>query len=375
MGYLITAMVSFFAFLDRKSKYVFGAMVGLLWILMALNINNPDYYNYKAVYDNIDDSVTLGLFYGGLANESGFRLIYKMLFQLGFSYTGFLMVFSAVGLILIGRVIWKYSVTPNFILFLYFIFPFTIDYVQLRTFMSMAIVLHGITYLIEERKPGEGRWVSTAKYAFCVIIASTIHVSAIFFIVLVAVRYLSVRQCWILSLLGIAILVLMYTHVDVVTDLVSAVIPPNKIKTWLSGEMKRSFRSVMSTVCVRGAWMLLIEYFYEGYLRKCKRGQIRRDVITENLYKCNILMFVMLGLEIFTKEYERIGRITFVIGYIIFSRLISLRRTKALPWLIVIGVLGIHFIYFMFFSEVGTGTFFDYVFRHLFESNRLLNGV
>lgn len=366
MGYLVTSVVSLGALIKKNSKIVFIMIFLLLWVLIGLSVANPDYWNYKVVYDNINDETFLNSKdVVGLANESGFRLLYKIFYNLGFNYQMFLVIYSFAGLFLISKAIWKYSYNPNVIMIFYLIFPFTMDYVQIRTFMATAIVAYASKFLVSDEKK------SIPKFVISVLLACTIHVSAIFYLMLILIRFLNLRQCYWFCCIGIFSLIFFYLNVDLIADILSVFLPANKIRSWLSGTTTRPFISSFGVVVVRISWMVLIEYFYRAYRRKVRKGIAERDMIVENLYKCNVILLVMLGLEIFTKQYERVGRITFLFGYIIFERLFEVRRTRALPWLFVLGVLGIYFAYLMFAGEVKNATMFEAVFQNMFEQNWL----
>lgn len=366
MGYLITGMLSLGALLKKNSRFVFIAFIGLLWILFAFTMGNADYNNYKSIYENIDREFILQQYYEGLANESGFRLLYQLFHWIGFSYEMFLLIFSLAGLYLLSKVVWKYSMNPNVVMVLYLLHPFAIDTIQLRSFMAMAIVIYCLQYLVD----GD-RW-GIQKYLIGVLIASTIHVSAIFYVILILIKFFNVRQCLWLALLGIGGILFIYLNADFIAGMLSFAIPENKMRDWLSGDMKRSLISVVSTVGLRVGWMVLLWYFYRRYKRRVRRGLTQRDYVLERLYKCNIILLVTLGFEVFVKQYERLGRITFMIGYILFTRLFELRKTRFLPWMFVFGFMGIYFIYFMFFSETGNANYFNAVFLNLFKNNKLL---
>lgn len=364
MGYLITGLLSFSALLKKNSKFVFIALLGVLWILFAFTMGNTDYENYKVVYDNIDREFILQ-YYKGLANESGFRLLYRIFFAMGFSYEVFLIVFAFVGLFLLSKVVWKYSMNPNVVMVLYFLHPFAIDSVQIRSFMAVSIVLYFLQFLIDGKKWG------TQKYLVGVLLATTIHVSSIFFVILVLIKFFSVRQCFWLALIGVGGILFIYLNADFIAGMLSFIIPENKMQSWLSGDMTRSMISMISTVGLRVGWMVLLWYFYRRYKRRVRRGLIERDMILERLYKCNIILLVTLGFEIFVKQYERLGRITFIIGYIMFTRLFEIRKSRLLPWMFVFAFMGVYFIFFMFFSEAEGTNYFHAVFLNLFENNKV----
>lgn len=369
MGYLVTAFMSLSALIKKNSRFVFCAFLALLWVLFVLCIDNPDYGNYKLIYDNIDNSLANEGYYSVMANESGFRLLYKIFFGLGFEYRAFLALFALAGLAMLAWCVWQYSANPNIVLILYCIYPFTIDYVQIRSFMSMIIVLYALQYLIDEKKS------NYIKYIAGVLIASTMHVTALFYLIFLIVRKFTVRYCWYFSILGVFGIIFFYTNVDLFAGMLSFVIPYHKIKGWISGDMNRSLRSIISTVGLRVGWISLQAYFYGRYKSKVRRGIVERDRITENIYKCNVILLITLGFEIFTKDYERLGRISFILGYILFTRLFAYRRTRALPWMFVFGFMGVYFIFFMFFSETGSGTYFESIFKNMFEQNMLFNSL
>lgn len=182
MQYCLLALFIILGFVFTDNKKVAFALLCFSWILFAFNRGNADYMTYKEIYEAaiIRFSVERGA-------EFGWWIICtlaKDIFHL--SYEGFLLVISTFSLWLLYLTINRYTKNVALVLSLYVISPLLFNIVQIRNFLSFVIVLWGLRFL-EKRCLG-----NTIKYCACVIFASTIHVSSLFFLLLPVVRYISI---------------------------------------------------------------------------------------------------------------------------------------------------------------------------------------
>lgn len=146
----------------------FIVLLFIIWTLFAFNTENADYASYANWYRITSIS--------GLQNrfEIGFSLSMLIATKMGFTFTQFLMVFSAIGLCLIGCFIIENCDFPCAALLLYFIYPFFYDVVQIRNFMAMAIVLFGTKFLKEFNRKNVILFTGT------VLLAMSFHITAVF---------------------------------------------------------------------------------------------------------------------------------------------------------------------------------------------------
>lgn len=157
----------------RPRYIIFFLLFIFAWIMFGLNYSNADYSNYEiAYYDIMACGKDNGYF------EVGFFLLVKIFTLLGLSYQGFLVIISAICLIIFTKAL-SY-LTDNILLSFscYLVYPFVFDIVQYRNFLAFSLVLYGIHYLIDSKSKVSKNII---KYMFCVAIGCLIHQSAIIY--------------------------------------------------------------------------------------------------------------------------------------------------------------------------------------------------
>lgn len=172
----------------RLKLVVFWLVVFLAWIMFAFSTDNPDYKIYETWYNYSASEGLIKRF------ELGYSLFYYISTKLGFSYQQFIQVYSAIGMIILGKCICDYAKNPLSVLFLYLIYPFFFDVVQLRNFMAEVIILFGIRYLAEFRKK------DVIRFVMCVLLAAMFHKTALFYFVFLLAYVKSYKKVVITSL-------------------------------------------------------------------------------------------------------------------------------------------------------------------------------
>ena len=148
----------------------FAFVVFFAWILYAFATNGPDYYSYESWYSY---SVTQGFLQ---RFEIGFSGIMFLCAKLGLSFQQFIMVLSALGLFIFSISVYKYCQHPVLAMVLYLFYPFVFDVVQLRNFISFAIILFGIRFLKEFTLK------NALLYGLCCLLAMSMHRTALFYV-------------------------------------------------------------------------------------------------------------------------------------------------------------------------------------------------
>ena len=154
---------------NKKVRLIwFIVLLFIIWTFFAFNTENADYASYANWYRITSIS--------GLQNrfEIGFSFSMLLATKMGFTFTQFLMLYSAIGLCLVGNFIIKNCDFPCVALLLYFIYPFFYDVVQIRNFMAMAIVLFGTRFLKKFDMKNVILFISI------VLLAMSFHITAVF---------------------------------------------------------------------------------------------------------------------------------------------------------------------------------------------------
>lgn len=145
MIYVTGLLVGILAWIRKKDRAVFCLVFLYAFSIFVFNTDNPDFTNYQNQY------------YGatGGYSEPIFTALVFLFRSIGFNFWVFRGFVAFAGLALISRTICKYSPYPNLSLFLFLLYPFVIDVVQIRFFLAYSIIVYSIKYIInyqESRK-------------------------------------------------------------------------------------------------------------------------------------------------------------------------------------------------------------------------------
>ncbi|MGY6213107.1 EpsG family protein [Cytobacillus firmus] len=176
--------------LSRFSKWPVIMFILLLCIIMGANTVNPDIYAYTVTYDPNREGT-----------DYGYMLLVKFFNLLGFEYTGFRMITSIFGILLIHQTVKKLIRNHSPFYLLYFIYPFFIDIVQVRNFLVMALFIYSIPFLLSNKR------LDIVKYIILTLLASTIQLTAIVYLPIVFLIRIR-KNVFIRSILIITIILL-----------------------------------------------------------------------------------------------------------------------------------------------------------------------
>ena len=171
MLYYLAIVMFFFGILLKKNKIISIGFFVYLWILFGWSYGNADYVVHLRRFND----------YRELGSQTEF--LYEKLMQLfnflGFSYQGFLILFSL--LILCSYFLFAKRNTKeiNFVFAFYLVFPFCMDVTMFRYTLAFSIVLFGIDALL--RQPEHFKLI----FITSIVIASMIHLAAFFAIFLI----------------------------------------------------------------------------------------------------------------------------------------------------------------------------------------------
>lgn len=155
----------------KPGNLLYAFEIFALWAISAWNTYNPDYNVYKRWFDLKN--------YGGILKrfEPGFAYSMIVMSKMNLSYQQFLMIYFAIGLIIIALSVKCYCRQPALVILLYGIYPFFMDIVQIRNFMAEAIIIFALRFLEERSKR------NIFLYILFVMIASTFHITFMVFLI------------------------------------------------------------------------------------------------------------------------------------------------------------------------------------------------
>ncbi|MGD9994150.1 MAG: EpsG family protein [Salinivirgaceae bacterium] len=357
MIYLFSIVTIFLGIIKKNSKFISLIILMFLWFIFGWNSGNIDYDKYERGYLWAEGALRFN-------SEVGYQILYKLFIALGFEYRHFLIFISFIGIFLISRIVKKFSLNTNLVYVLYFIFPFVIDVVQVRNFLSMALFLYSINYLVDNSK------YSSLKYIIIVLFISSLHYSAIFYLSLLLVKYKDVKFLIIFAFL-VLILGLFLVYTDFLYYTVLKFVPQYKVDHWFANKLNWGIL-VAAIIYLINLFIVYYSYYKIRYSINDEDSFFNSKILrfSEIAYKINILMLILFPLYIFNMIFFRLNRNIYIINYILFINNFALMQSKRNERLLFVFLVFLYviilFFYFIFFP------YRDSVFYPVFENNFLI---
>lgn len=368
MGYLLSSLIiminTLIIGMRKKSKPVAVFTLIFMWILYWGNFSNPDYTNYSRMYYNMAANAPVFTNNGA---EFGYRLLMKASVTLNIEYEIFLAIISFICILLIHSTIKKFINNYNLVYIAYFIFPFFLDIVQIRNFIVMAVFIFSVRYLFESTK------YSRIKYLIAIIVGSTIHYIALFYLPMVIINLKNRNR---------AFKAIMYF--SIVLSLL--ILINNKQIPFLTYFAKLMFKSekVLSWTDSKTSWGFLLYWFsqfFSFYLISLIRKSIKKDDLTVSLindkqvqfveivYMINIVAFLYMPFYLLASTFSRLMRNILILNYAsisIFNSKTINNRTR-----FKVNLISLIYIIFLFISQLYI-PFRDSVIKEIIENNLII---
>lgn len=174
--YIIFIVVSILA---PKSKGLAFVIFVFAALMMGLNLQNPDSDGYMNEYEwaKWDFDITLKL-------EFGHYYLMKLCNIFHLSFIEYKVIVASITYYLIYFSTIRFTKYSSLIAGLYLLCYLPLDVTQYRNIFAFSIILFGVFYfLLSEKKYG------ILFYTIIVLIASTIHISCLFYLVFILARY------------------------------------------------------------------------------------------------------------------------------------------------------------------------------------------
>ena len=278
---------------------------------MASNTHNPDYYIYKRWYEFniIGTSEYLYFFISGLFNK------------IGFSFDIFRIIYSIICLLLINSTVRKIYGDSVFFWFLYFLYPFMMDVVQVRNFIAMSIFIYAIPLLLSKK-----RW---DWLIFLALLAAAVFFQKIFILFLPVAFLMKFKESKIfkyIMVIGILIVVMLTIFFSSGLGIVSNWLLENfaeydfRINTY----MKSNFEFVKQLFFVAANFFLL---FWSKKILD-NRKKIEPEIFTRDLkaglqfkfvelmYWINLFIFLYSPLIVINSSFSRLFRNVIPLNYL-----------------------------------------------------------
>ncbi|MCM0219381.1 EpsG family protein [Bacteroides fragilis] len=176
---------------EKTGYWLCVTLLMFLGSFRAESIGN-DTHEYLRIFQEIAQDVTIETRY-----EIGYIYLNYIVSLFNSNPQSILIVTSVITLFSFGRFIWKYSQSPWLSLFLFFTYGFFVfSITAVRQSLAIAVLLFSYDYILQGKK---------LKFVLTVLIATTFHTTAIFFLVSYLCRMFKPTLRTIILFLGIGI--------------------------------------------------------------------------------------------------------------------------------------------------------------------------
>lgn len=290
----------------KKSQIFIFVIFLISWFIFGWNTWNADYNTYLKIYNNLNNIVVFK------SVEIGFAYFMSFCRFFGFSYNTFLKIYSFIGLFIIYNSTKYFIKNYSMVIILYLIYPFFIDVIQIRNFMSFAIILFGIRFLLNDSLK------SKTKYIMTILVASSFHLTSLYYLILLLTSIKSIRN---LIYITLSIFLIITVSPKILYYLIQHFYFLEKYKAYFVTET-RPFMFFLFFIYF--LIFLLIAFICNNILVNSSiQDNERYKKFGIIVLKIDILLFTSLPLIFLNVNFYRLQRNILILNYILFSIIYS----------------------------------------------------
>ncbi|OJG39866.1 hypothetical protein RV01_GL001048 [Enterococcus dispar] len=336
--------------LEKVSSFL---LIFIMWILMGFNTYNADYEAYQALYHRISilgTNTDPGI-------EIGFKYIMYFFSFFTNSYQVFLCITSLTCLIFLRYIILLYTNYVSSTLFLFFIFGFFSNAIQLRNFISMILILFAF-YIFCNNEGIKAYFL----YVFIIFIASLFHVTSLFYLILIVSK---LNKKVIFLIFGISTVCLAAIR--------------NNIQYFFEDTKFISYWGNNNATGGMSKTILILAYFSVNLWLVIKLVKLSKEIPSKNfvdfLVPVNLLVSVSFLLVLLNNNFIRLIRNVYLLNYVLYSQNLHFmfRKTKIYNYLILLSYF--FFVIFSGYFFTLKGSSADSGFLALFKYNMVIESI
>lgn len=322
--------------------FLFVTVLVFLWILAGWNTDNYDYSNYSARYGYV-----LSGGFNPIKLDFGYDLIEYVFGLFGARFEQFRVWIYGIGVLIIGTLIWKWSIHPVWALVFYICFHFLRDTVETRNFIASLFVLLTINYYGKTDK-----W-HHVFIALLLFMSFSIHMAFILYLPFLLIDFKQIRwNYWIILLISACLSFFAQRLLAGSIGLIDFEGIEDKISNFLSISPTFAFAVAIIKAIFNG---VCVTFFYNNLQRAAELGSIRinhlrASVYSRIMYNMNALTcFMIVFTPISGSFYTRLFGNVLILNIIYFLNVLSWVKKDKI-WLTIL--LVIYMLFYIFTSQI-----------------------
>lgn len=335
---------------EIKNVIALFVYFNIMWILFGWTRDTPDYNNYY-----------IRFLYGTTEfGEQGFNQLISFIKNLGISeFQDFIKIISFIFLFFLFGVIRKYSLKSNYVLFLFFLYPFFSFCSGLRFTLSVLFIVIAIFIYMSEIKH------NTIYYLILILVASSFHYLALFFLVLLLGKIPIKQQQHIIAICVMSIILAALTYTPFYSIILHVISDGSeKISANIAAHSRLGFILPIGFQIIS---FLIFKYAYDNTREKSSTLFIN----SEMLFKLNICELYVIPFYFINMLFMRLYMPFMLINTIFYSEVIfSSNFDKAFRMKLRLFNFGQYF--YLFITQVAVK---ESVWRPFLENNEILTPI
>ena len=311
---VLIALMLLASFSSAKDKYLRYIVIILITYLVGRGAETLDTQNYVYYYEYIKNNLYNNTY------EKGFLYLQKLAHFLDWEYVEFRIALTFLSYILIFHVVSRFSKGSLLPWLLYASFLIFIDTVQIRNLFAFSIVVYGIKFLFDN---DDNDYLKYFKYIITILIASTIHISALAYLVFIILYFRNnskfIYVMSILTLVSCLFIFLVGNKIPLVYQLLES-LDSNR----LDGYINQATRFGFLYAFVLHGFNLVMVWF----ALKIKKQQMSIATTENDMYAYDIIKVILLinqiailffPLYMVNLQFIRLSRNLLIINFIAYS--------------------------------------------------------
>lgn len=361
------------ALLKLKNKALQYIVLGLITHLMgrgALTLDTANYYNryQRASGSSFEDKY-----------EPGYFLLEKIGLFLGADYIQFRIVTVFISLLLINKLVNKVTEKKVFLFyFVYCLFFIFIDTVQLRSFISLSIVIYALNYLIYST-----RFKKVIVYSFLVFLASTIHISSLAYLVFALIglknRKRLAKAVAFVSLISVVFIFIGGNNLGVVKVVINIISgDSSRLSAYGETSVKFGFLYPFTLQLISVFVVFVMSEFINKEYKSCLNSNsltmkvINRKNVINVFLLINVISIVYFPLYMFHLQFIRLARGVLMINIMVLV-LMFVKYERVKNEKIIVAVVVASLVLYWFFYTYVLSDHVDDIIIPFFQDATILN--
>lgn len=300
--------------LGKKNIFLFIFLLLICWCFAWGTTGGPDYLSYLKQYQNS----SLGSLSVGDFGYNFFSLVFSQI--LGLTFIQFRAFYYAIGYILLGKFLWKYTNKPNKILLLYTIILMPVDVVQIRNFMAMMILLYSFIFFFKKQ---------IIYQLLTILIASLFHITFILYLIIPIIYLLDIN-----NLYKNAIQIIIIIFIGMLIVELGRNFAQQQISIIAEQFVMQENIVYFQKITNMGHWLYWGYQIFILFLLYIIRPNILYNKNQNSFYKLlfatNIILTIYFPLFLFNNNFLRIYRNILMLNLVNFENLISARDNNSI---------------------------------------------